>query len=461
MTWRTLAAALWLILAPLPASAAQAAATAKPDPVAVVQGDATLAPPDPEAEQVIEESAAMNRDTLAVISTDELSASIVPLTREELADLAEEALESARLRTVEVVEHRKTNPRTAGAATESQAAYEDFDRESLRLVTLRGAAFDRLNLILDEWEEKGGDADKIAEFRAYRRAVITDTVSGLTIGGFWQGARRWAASPDGGGRLLKGVIIFLVSIVVLLYVAKLIRAGVSRSLTHTHTTSHLLQTFIGLLVYWVIVLLGLALIIAAFGFDITPVFAVLGGASFVLAFAMQETLGNFTAGMMILVYRPFDQGDRIVTAGVEGRVRKVNLTSTILVTPDNQLVTVPNSKVWNEVIFNTVDLGKRRIDLEFRIYHPHQALAAADGLAELLPTIEGVEKQPTPGVYFGGFDGRGAKLQVRPWTRSKAYWPTRRAVTRAVMEYLTAQRIELWAPNLDADFDLEGEGPTS
>lgn len=460
MKLRAFAWALGLVLAPV-------AAVAAPAPNATAAAEqAEPEPLNPEAAVVVEQSAEMDEDALAIIPTDELSANIVPLTRDELATLVGEALESARLRTVEVVEHRKTNPRTAataapGAPEEQQAARDAYDREMQRLIDLRGDAFERLNLILDEWEEKGGDAEKIEEYRAYRRAVVSDTVSGLTLGGTWSAIVHWAGSPDGGIRLLKGVAIFILSIVALIYFAKLLSAGVSRTLSHSHKTSHLLQTFIGLLVFWIVVMIGLTLIVASFGFDITPVFALLGGASFILAFAMQETLGNFTAGMMILVYRPFDQGDRIVTAGVEGRVRKVNLTSTILVTPDNQLVTVPNSKVWNEVIFNTVDLGKRRIDLEFRINHPHQALAAADGLVELLPTIEGVEKQPAPEVYFGGFDGRGAKLQVRPWTRSKAYWATRRAVTRAVMEYLTAQRIELWAPNLDADFDLEGEGPTS
>lgn len=451
---RSFVLALGLMLAPVSAFAANSDGAAERDPVAVVEGDATLAPPDPEAEGVIAENASMDRDTLAVISTDELAASVVPLTRAELEALAAEALESARLRTAEVVEFRKTNPRTSQTAdpsTQLQSAYDKYDQEMLRLVALRGAAFDRLNLVLEEWEEKGGDLDKIEEYRAYRRAVITDTVSGLSIGSTWQAAKTWAVSPSGGGRLLKGLALFFGSLVILFYVARLVRSGVGRSLDHSHSTSHLLQTFIGLLAYWVIVLLGLALIVAAFGFDITPVFAVLGGASFVLAFAMQETLGNFTAGLMIMIYRPFDQGDRIVAAGVEGTVRKLNLTSTIMVTPDHRLVTVPNSKVWNDVIVNTVDLGERRIELEFRIRQPEQALAAAAGLAEILPTIAGVLKQPAPEIYFSQVDGRGATLQVRPWAESRSFMPTRRSVVRTVMEYFAAEQIELWTPQVSAD----------
>lgn len=409
-------------------------------------------PPDAETRAEIERTAALGSDDLAEVAPDELAADIVPLTRQELGTLAGQALELARQRTADLVSLRKTNPRLSGNELEPDELSRriaEYDSGMADRLGLRATAFERLSLILDEWEEKGGDPEKIAEFRAYRRAVITDSVAHLTLGGAWATLKRWATSAEGGIRVLKGLALFVVSVVLLFVIARLIQSAVGRTLSHKSKASRLLQTFIALVVYWVIVLIGLSLIIASLGFDVTPVFAVLGGASFILAFALQETLGNFAAGLMILVYRPFDQGERIIAAGIDGTVRNMNLTSTILATPDNQLVTIPNSKVWNDVILNAVDLDRRRVDLSFVIRHPEQALAIIDDLAPLLSSHPDVLAEPKPELYFGTLDGRGATLQVRPWVESANYWPARRAVTTALMAHFIEQKIELWVPPIE------------
>ncbi|MXO58573.1 mechanosensitive ion channel [Altererythrobacter salegens] len=438
------------------ATAPDAIPSPEPSASDILDVEENLEPPSEEAQKAIEETVALESDQLAVISLDELSADVVPLTREELAKLAEQALTLAKQRTVEAVNERKTNPRLATEplpADQLEAANSEYDEKMIRLVRLRGAAFDRLNIILDEWEEKGGDPDLIKEYRDYQHAVQSDTVSNATIGGAWAGIKIWATSKDGGLRVLKAFGIFLLSVLILLYVARLIRKGVSRSLSHTEKISTLLQTFISLVVYWVVLLLGLALIIASLGFDVTPVFALLGGASFILAFALQETLGNFAAGMMILVYRPFDQGERIVAAGVEGDVHTLNLTSTILVTPDHQLVTIPNAKVWNDVIINAVDLDKRRVDLAFIVKDPQDVFEALSTLPPLLLSQDEVLKDPAPEVYLGGFDGRGAEVQVRPWVVSTEYRSARRSINLAVLKHFTEKGIALWVPPIE---EVEG-----
>lgn len=421
---------------------------------AMAASDSAAGPimPSQAAIEAIEEAAALESKDMAAIPADELADDIVPLTREELAKLAEEALQLARERTVALVDERKANPRTEEAADPPEvlaARIQTYDDRMQRLLAQRAEAFKRLDIILEEWEEKGGDPERIADYRAYRRAVISDSVSNLTLGGAWQALRRWAGSEDGGLNVLKGLALFVVSVVLLFYVARLIQAIARRTMSHRNKASLLLQTFMAVAIYWAIVLVGLVLVIASLGFDVTPAFAVLGGISFVLAFALQETLGNFAAGLMILIYRPFDQGERITATGVTGKVRNLNLTSTILVTPDNQLVTIPNSKVWNNVIVNADDLEQRRVDLTFIIRDARQALAVLDGLPKMLAGMPHVLDDRRPECYFGGFDGRGAQLQVRPWVESAHYWPARRAITQAIMAYFVEQGIQLWVPPIE------------
>jgi small conductance mechanosensitive channel len=211
----------------------------------------------------------------------------------------------------------------------------------------------------------------------------------------------------------------------------------------------LLQTFITLAVYWLVVLIGGALILVSLGFSIMPMFAVVGGVSFILAFALQETLGNFAAGLMILVYRPFDLGERVTVAGVTGEIRYLSLASTIVTTPDNQLVTIPNSKVWNDVITNFVDLDTRRVDLSFVIREPMKAMDAIEHLGELLGSLPEVLGEPEASYFIGKYDGRGATLEIRPWVKSEEYATARRSITRAIMRYFIDRKIELWVPAIE------------
>jgi small conductance mechanosensitive channel len=109
------------------------------------------------------------------------------------------------------------------------------------------------------------------------------------------------------------------------------------------------------------------IVLAALGVNITPLFALVGGASFIAAFALQDTLGNLAAGLMIMINRPFDEGDYVSVAGVGGTVSHVSVVSTTVTTPDDQVIVIPNSKVWGDVITNVTASDMRRVDLTFGI----------------------------------------------------------------------------------------------
>lgn len=417
---------------------------------ALAQPPASPATPAPSV--VAEEPADPDPDELASAPVEQVALDIVPLTARALERLAERAQRVAERRTRDLVEAQKaalavgpdTQPESLSAA--AKVAREDDQLEKLRL---RSEAFARLDLILSEWEEKGGDPDAIASYRAYRHAVIADTIEESSLARLVKVAWTWLIAPTGGLKVIASVAVFFVAFVAVLGFARLMRAAMRRHFEHTHKTSKLAQSFLALAIYWMVVLLGLGLILSRLGLDVTPFLAVFGGLSFIIAFALQETLSNLASGVMILVYRPFDLGERVVTAGIEGRVRKLRMTSTIVATPDNRLVTIPNSKVWNDVIVNASDLPNRRVDLEFIVVSHAAALGLIEEIPGLVARHPDVLESPSVQVHIGGIDGRGAALQVRPWVRSEAYWKAKRSLLQLIMSHLDKHAIQLWRPPLE------------
>ena len=107
--------------------------------------------------------------------------------------------------------------------------------------------------------------------------------------------------------------------------------------------------------------LSVFVVLSVFGINVGPMLAGLGIAGFVLGFALQDTLSNFAAGLMIMFYRPFDVGDVIGAAGVKGKVDSVSLVSTVITTLDNQILILPNNKVWGDVINNVTARDTRAV----------------------------------------------------------------------------------------------------
>jgi small conductance mechanosensitive channel len=116
-----------------------------------------------------------------------------------------------------------------------------------------------------------------------------------------------------------------------------------------------------------VLVVSLMIALSAVGVDKTPIFALIGGASFIIAFAFQETLGNLASGLMIMISRPFDEGHYVDVSAVADTIESVNMVSTTIVTPDNQVIVIPNKNVWGNVITNVTDSQTRRVDLVFGI----------------------------------------------------------------------------------------------
>jgi small conductance mechanosensitive channel len=390
-------------------------------------------------------------DNLVRLDADAAKAVIAPLTNDELSALAQDMLAIAKRETQAVVDlgfRKRIAIGTGDPAQKPEAMSAEFDERFEQAIRRRRAAFERLAIVLNEWEKKGGDLEAIAEYRNYRRAVLETTTQALDLKSLAKLAGSWLKSPDGGLKLAQLVLIFLAAVASLFIVAKAAARAATWRARHSHSSSLLFARFVAFVCFWVVMILGFAMIVAFLGLEMTPIVALFGGASFVLAFALQETLGNVFAGVMIMIHRPFDLGERVETNNISGDVVSLSFSSTTLKTPDNRTVTIPNSKVWNNVIVNASDLDNRRVDLEFILIRPSDAIAAIKDLPGLLQENHQVLEQPSPIVQIGGYDGRGALLQVRPWVETQNYWRARHELTEAIMLYLNEQGFTLWHPSI-------------
>jgi small conductance mechanosensitive channel len=183
--------------------------------------------------------------------------------------------------------------------------------------------------------------------------------------------------------------------------------------------------------------------------NIGPFLAAIGAAGFIIGFALQGTLSNFAAGVMILLYRPYDVGDYVDIAGTAGTVDAMSLVSTTLKTPDNQIVVVPNGQIWGNVITNVTGSPQRRVDFTFGIGYDDDVDKAASVLEDILTSHKLVLKDPAPTIKVHELADSSVNLIARPWVKTSDYWTVYWDVTREVKKRFDAEGISIPYPQQD------------
>ncbi|RYH09066.1 mechanosensitive ion channel family protein [Tropicimonas sp. IMCC6043] len=360
------------------------------------------------------------------IDLEELELRLIPLTADELSALAKRWQEIVQEQTTEVIDAT-----IAARSSDTGPTQEDTD-SIVSLSELRGQGFNRFSAVVRNLEKKGGDEAEVAKYRAYRSAILLEEKQRADWSTLVRQTVNWARSSDGGIKVARNVGVVLLSLVALFLVARIVRGYARRALERVPDLSRLLQAFLAMVAYWITVAIGLMVVLAALGIDITPLFAVVGGASFILAFAMQDTLGNLAAGLMIMFNRPFDEGDYITAAGTAGTVKSVSIVSTTVTTPDNQVIVVPNAKVWGDVITNATASDRRRVDLVFGIDYADDPDKAIEIILEEARADGRVLDDPEPWVRVTNLGSSSVDLTARLWCNASDYWELKFALTRAV-----------------------------
>ena len=168
------------------------------------------------------------------------------------------------------------------------------------------------------------------------------------------------------------------------------------------------------------------------GIDTSALIAGLGVSGLVLGFALRDTLSNFASGMMILLYRPFDEGHFIEINGQTGVVKELTLVSTVLTTPDNKQVNLPNSNVWGNALTNFSATGTRRVDIVAGIAYDADIDTAQEILMDILKNHELVLEDPAPAVTMRELNDSSVDFNVRGWVETANYWPVHGQILRQI-----------------------------
>ena len=243
--------------------------------------------------------------------------------------------------------------------------------------------------------------------------------------------------------LLVSAVILLVGWVVIRLVDKALRKAMARA-----NRKVLLVNFIVSVVTKVGWAILLVTILSRLGVDVTPLIAGLGVTGFILGFAFQESLGNLASGLMIAINEPFKVGDIVDAAGHTGSVLEVNMMATVMLTPDNKRIVLPNKGVWGGPIVNYSAMDTRRVDLQVGIAYGEDVEKAVSVIRDAVRRVPGVLATPEPAVAVAGLDASQVTINVRPWAKNADYWSVRSATLQTVKEELDRVGIEIPFPQV-------------
>ncbi len=364
-----------------------------------------------------------------IVSTDvslvDLAQAMKPMFKEQLATLAD-----AWQRLVQEISLEIAND---GMTTERQAE--------------KIARLDRYRAVIRAYRDKGGD---IGEYQKYYEQVSGIVVNPQDAGAASQALLDWVKSPQGGLRWAKNILFALLALLLFYFTSgisgRLTDAAIQRS--HLKLSKGLRRFFVGIAKKAVLVI-GVIVALSILEVDIGPFVAAIGVGGFVVGFALKDALGNFAAGVLILMYRPFEIGDVITATGITGKVEDISLVSTKFLTPDNQTIYVPNSSVWGGVITNVTGNERRRVDMTFGIGYDDDIKKAEQVLNEIVLAHPKVLADPAPTVKLAELADSSVNFVVRPWAATGDHWEVRCDITRTVKERFDQEGLSIPYPQQD------------
>ncbi len=208
-----------------------------------------------------------------------------------------------------------------------------------------------------------------------------------------------------------------------------------------------LGNFFASIVKWVVLAMVLVAVLGIFGIQATSIVAILGAASLAVGLALQGTLSDLAAGVMLVVFRPYKLGDFVDISGTSGTVKDLNLFVTELVTPDNVQVIVPNGQAWGAIITNYSAHDTRRVDMVFGIDYGDDANLAKEVILGVVSGDDRVMADPAPWVRVTNLGDSSVDLTCRVWVAAADFWEVKFHLIQAVKEAFDAKGISIPYPH--------------
>ncbi|GGD49371.1 mechanosensitive ion channel family protein [Lacimicrobium alkaliphilum] len=211
----------------------------------------------------------------------------------------------------------------------------------------------------------------------------------------------------------------------------------------------MLVSFIQSIIHALLMLFVIIASLDKLGVDTTSMVAIFGAAGLAIGLSMKDSLQNFAAGVLLLVFRPFKAGDYVEAAGTAGSVKHIGIFTTIFNTPDNKMVIVPNGAIYGDNIVNYSAMDTRRVDMVVGISYDSDLRKAKQILQEMLEADERVLKEPAIQVAVSELADSSVNFVVRPWVATGDYWPLKFDFTEAVKLRFDKEGIGIPFPQMD------------
>jgi len=241
--------------------------------------------------------------------------------------------------------------------------------------------------------------------------------------------------------VLGAIVILIVG-----WIAARVGRRVTGNLLERSKVDPAVVSFASSLIYFLILTFTVLAALAKFGIQTTSFVAILGAAGFAIGFALQGSLSNFAAGVLILLFHPFRVGDYIMAAGESGTVKEITLFTTVLATVDNIKVLVPNGKLFGDVIKNVTAYDTRRVDLLVGISYGSDIQTAYDVITDLMKQDARILPDPAPQVAVSELGDSSVNFIIRPWVKTEDYWSVKFDLTRRIKEAFDKNGIEIPFP---------------
>jgi len=251
-------------------------------------------------------------------------------------------------------------------------------------------------------------------------------------------------ASDYGLKVIAALLIFLIG----KWAAKRIQ-NVTINLMQKKKVDETLISFIESIVYILLMIVVILAALNALGVDTTSFAAILAAAGLAIGLALQGTLGNIGSGVLLISFRPFGVGDVVTVGGETGKVSAISMFATILYTPDNKVVTIPNTAVTSATITNFSANDKRRLDLTFGIGYGDDLKLAKTILEDIIKSDERVLSDPAPFVGVRELGDSSVNFAFRPWVKTEDYWDVHFDMNEKVKLTFDEKGISIPYPQMD------------
>ncbi len=259
--------------------------------------------------------------------------------------------------------------------------------------------------------------------------------------------------------LVNGAINLVIAIIIFVvgkWLAKRVQNTIKK-LLRKRGIDHVLVDFLGTIVFALILIVAVVAAFDQLGIPATSFVAIIGAAGLAVGLALKDSLSNFASGVMLVLFRPFTKGDFIEAGGVTGTVQEIHLVSTIMTTPDNKLITVPNALMYNSTITNFSAKNTRRVDMVIGVGYDDDLKVAADVLKKVCDNNPLILKDPATKIFINNLGDSSVDFVVRPWVNAADYWTVLAEVLETAKLELEAAGCNIPYPQTDVHLHQVGK----